>query len=178
MMRVYIRNTSQARSRIHIWIHKRAGCPVHARALRSSPLTSRVYHYRLTRLCSQARLLPALATGLTSIVGYDLPWMGNYHRSRQMESESRMDTPELVLTVIIALVGVLIILLLLNAQVVKQTPDNMSQRLAHIERKLDKIMAHLNIEIEPDTRVDASVEELVRAGKMIEASACARRNRR
>ncbi len=78
-----------------------------------------------------------------------------------------MDTPYLVLTVTLALVGVL--LLLLNAQVVKQTPDNTSHRLARIERKLDKIMAHLNIEIEPDTRVDANVEELVRAGKMIEA---------
>jgi hypothetical protein len=41
---------------------------MHARALRSSPLTSRVYHYRLTRLRSQARLLPA--HDATKIGGY------------------------------------------------------------------------------------------------------------
>jgi hypothetical protein len=35
---------------------------MHARALRSSPLTSRVYHYRLTLRHSQARLLPARNT--------------------------------------------------------------------------------------------------------------------
>jgi len=41
---------------------------MHARALRSSPLTSRVYHYRLTRPRSQARLLPA--HGAAKIGGY------------------------------------------------------------------------------------------------------------
>jgi hypothetical protein len=80
-----------------------------------------------------------------------------------------MDTPELVMTVTIVLVGVLIILLLLHAQFAKQTPENTSQRLARIERKLDAFMAHLQIEVEQHPGIDSRVEELVRAGKIIGA---------
>jgi ribosomal protein L7/L12 len=78
-----------------------------------------------------------------------------------------MDNAELVMTITVALVGML--LLLANARLVKQAPDSTIQRLARIERKLDAIIAHLHIEVEQYPPTDSSIEELLRAGKIIDA---------
>jgi len=102
-------------------------------------------------------------------MGYDLSWMDNRIEPQRTESESRMDTPDLVMIAISALVAFLILLLLLNTQFVNQTPDNTSQRLARSERKLDAIIAHLQIEAELYSPIDSRIEEFVRAGKIIDA---------
>jgi ribosomal protein L7/L12 len=79
-----------------------------------------------------------------------------------------MDTSFLIVVVIIAPLVILIVFLLAR-QLAEQTQDSTSQRLARIERNLDRIMAHLQIEIEPYPQLDSDLEELVRTGKIIDA---------
>jgi ribosomal protein L7/L12 len=79
-----------------------------------------------------------------------------------------MDTSFLMVDVIIAPLVILIVYLLVR-QLAEQTQDSTTQRLARIERSLDRIMAHLQIEIEPYPQPNSRVEELVRAGKIFDA---------